>query len=136
MPLFNTTDIVDSSIFLKAKLDKNKVGSNYYIENLQNKRDKDWEYRSNIVGIEEELNKQVDYTRELPLYTPIDVAIRGVKGEKGKDLGDDWANIAFRDLKHPLNLGGRYRFSLDFPDMSLMSEEDKYYFFNKEKRSY
>lgn len=127
MPLFNTTDIVDSSIFLKAKLDKNKVGSNYYIENLQNKRDKDWEYRSNIVGIEEELNKQVDYTGELPLYTPIDVAIRGVKGEKGKDLGDDWADIAFRDLKHPLNLGGRYRFSLDFPDMSLMSEEDKYY---------
>ena len=35
MPLFNTTDIVDSSIFLKAKLDKNKVGSNYYIENLE-----------------------------------------------------------------------------------------------------
>lgn len=127
MALFNTTDIVDSSIYLKARLDKNKVGSNYYIENLQDKRNKDWDYRYNVVGIEEELEKQIDYTDELPLYTPIDVAIRTVKGDKGTDFGEDWANIAFKDLRHPNKLGSRYRFSLDFPDMSVMTEEDKYY---------
>ena len=86
MALVDTTSVIDNSIFLKAKLDKNMVGSNYYIENLQYKRDKDWEFRYNVVGIEEENEKQCDYTNELPNYTPIDVAIRAVKSDKGKDL--------------------------------------------------
>jgi hypothetical protein len=34
MALYDTSNIIDNSIFLKAKLDKNMVGSNYYIENL------------------------------------------------------------------------------------------------------
>ena len=42
MALVDTTSVIDNSIFLKAKLDKNMVGSKYYIENLQYKRDKDW----------------------------------------------------------------------------------------------
>ena len=120
MPLFNTTDIVDSSIFLKAKLDKNKVGSNYYIENLQNKRDKDWEYRSNIVGIEEELIKQKNYTSESPVFSAIDAIITHVKSDRGEDLGTDWAHLSFKDLRHPCNVGTRYRFSLDFPNMEEM----------------
>lgn len=55
MPLYDTSNVIDNSILLKAKLEKNMVGSNYYIENLQDKRNRDWEYRYNIVGIEEEL---------------------------------------------------------------------------------
>ena len=76
MAVYNTTDILDSSAFLKAKLDKNMVGTNYYIENLQYRRDQDWEYRFNRVDIEEELNKQMCYTPEMPVYTPIEVVIR------------------------------------------------------------
>ena len=127
MALVDTTSVIDNSIFLKAKLDKNMVGSNYYIENLQYKRDKDWEFRYNVVGIEEENEKQCDYTNELPNYTPIDVAIRTVKSDKGKDLGLDWANIAFKNLNHPVFLGKRFRFSTEFYDMLNMQEEEKIY---------
>lgn len=127
MAILDTSNVIDSSIFLKAKLDKNMVGSNYYIENLQDKRDADWEFRYNVVGIEEELVKQINYTQEIPSYTPIDVVIRNVKSIKGEDLGTDWANISFRDLKHPCGEGYRYRFSLDFPDMSRMDEEEKHF---------
>lgn len=127
MAILDTSNVIDSSIFLKAKLDKNMVGSNYYIENLQDKRDADWEFRYNVVGIEEELKKQIEYTQEIPSYTPIDVVIRNVKSIKGEDLGTDWANISFRDLKHPCGEGYRYRFSLDFPDMSRMDEEEKHF---------
>lgn len=127
MALVNTTDVIDNSIFLKAKLDKNMVGSNYYIENLQHKRNLDWNMRYNVVDIEEELEKQCEYTELTPLYSPIDVVIRDVKSEKGEDLGTDWADIAFRDLKHPNFIGGRYRFDSNFPDMSKMQEEEKHY---------
>lgn len=127
MALLDTSNVIDSSIFLKAKLDKNMVGSNYYIENLQDKRDADWEFRYNVVGIEEELVKQINYTQEIPSYTPIDVVIRNVKSIKGEDMGTDWANISFRDLKHPCGEGYRYRFSLDFPDMARMDEEEKHF---------
>ena len=42
-------------------------------------------------------------------------------------MGTDWAEISFRDLKYPNPLGKRYRFSLEFPDMKEMSEEEKHY---------
>lgn len=127
MAIYDTSNTLDNSIFLKAKLDKNMVGSNYYIENLQAKRDKDWEYRYNVVDIEEELNKQVSYTNEDACYTPIEAVITNVKSDKGQDLGTDFAHIAFRNLKHKCNVGSRYRFSLDFPNMKEMTEEDKHY---------
>lgn len=127
MALYNTSDTIDSSIYLKAKLDKNMVGSNWYIENLQHKRNLDWYARYNVVDIEEELNKQVTYTKDNPNYSPIEVAIRNVKQINGVELGVGWANIAFRDLKHPAKIGSRYRFSLDFPDMTNMSEDEKRY---------
>lgn len=127
MAIIDTTSTVDSSIYLKSKFPHNKVGTNYYIQNLQQKRDKDWEFRPNLVDIEEELEKQCEYTKNPPKYSPIDVVVRSVKSEKGKDLGLDWADIAFRDLKHFNNLGSRYRFSVDFPDMSIMTEEEKFF---------
>ena len=127
MALIDTTNSVDSSIYLKNKFPHNKVGTNYYIQNLQHKRDKDWEYRPNLADIEEELDKQCEYTQEPPVYSPIDVSIRTVKNEKGADIGGDWAEIAFRDLNHYNEIGSRYRFDTSFPDMSLMSEEQKHF---------
>ena len=100
MALYDTTKTIDNSIFLKAKLPKNMVGDNYYIENMQHKRNLDWEYRYNRVGIEEELHKQIFYTDKDPSYTPIDVVITDVKNDRGEDLGTDWAHIAFKDLRH------------------------------------
>lgn len=127
MPLYDTSNVIDNSILLKAKLEKNMVGSNYYIENLQDKRNRDWEYRYNIVGIEEELQKQLLYTSDNPVFTAIDTVITNVKSDRGQDLGTDWAHLAFRNLKHPCNIGSRYRFSLEFPNMEEMTEEEKHY---------
>lgn len=131
MALFNTTDIVDSSIYLKAKLKNNMVGDNYYIENLQAKRDSDWEYRYNVVDIEEELHKQTSYSINLPLYTPIEAVINSVKSDTGEDLGIDWASLSFKDLNHHNEIGSRYRFDYGenggMMDLCSMSEEEKYY---------
>ena len=127
MAIVDTTNVIDNSIFLKAKLDKNMVGSNYYIENLQHKRNLDWEMRYNVIDIEEEQKKQCEYTNLVPNYTPIDVVVRDVKSDRGEDLGSDWAEIAFRNLKHPNFIGERFRFSRDFTDMSIMQEEEKMY---------
>lgn len=132
MAIIDTTDVIDSSIYLKAKLKHNMVGENYYIENLQDKRNADWEFRYNVVDIEEELHKQINYTKELPCYTPIDVVIQSAKDEMGEELGTDYAILAFRELFHPNEIGYRYRFDFDhvgegMQDLSTMSEEDKYY---------
>jgi len=127
MSVIDTTNVIDNSMYLKANLAPNMVGENYYIENLQDKRNEEWEYRYNRVWIEEELHKQITYTNALPDYSPIDVVIGNVKSNKGEDLGTDWAEISFKDLKYQNWLGDRYRFSLDFPDMRNMTEEEKKY---------
>lgn len=127
MAVIDTTNLTNSSMILKSRLDKNMSIKNHYLNDLQAKRDQDWEFRYNVVGIEEEKEKQIGYSDLLPVYSPIDVVIRSVKDENGKDLGTDWAQLSFKDLKYKTEVGRRFRFSLDFPDMSLMSEEDKYY---------
>lgn len=127
MGLIDSTNIIGSAISLKAKLDKNMVPTNYYIQSLQEKRNSDWLMRYNVVDIEEELQKQLSYTSSYPEFTPIEVVIQSVKDERGKDLGMDWAEICFQDLEHYNNIGSRYRFDLSFPDMSQMTEEEKFY---------
>ena len=57
--IIDTTDVVESSRFLKAKLKKNMVGDNYYLQSLQSKVDAEWNYRSNVFDVEEELEKQM-----------------------------------------------------------------------------
>lgn len=125
MAVINTTDVVESSMFLKAKLKKNMVGDNYYIENLQSKIDVEWDYRHNVFDIEEEKSKQNFYTTQKPVYTPIEVVMQHVITEKGVKLADDWKKLVFRDIKHPIFRGKRFRFSLDFEKNPVYTEEEK-----------
>lgn len=125
MAVINTTDVVESSMFLKAKLKKNMVGDNYYIESLQSKIDAEWNYRHNVVDIEEENNKQVFYSTQKPVYTPIEVVIQHVVTDKGVKLAEDWKKLVFRNVKHPVFRGKRFRFSLDFEKNPLYTEEEK-----------
>jgi len=127
MAIHDTTNIIDSSIYLKAKLDKNMVGTNYYIENLQARRDADWDYRYNVVGIEEELYKQIEYSTENPMYTPIDAVVTNIKNPLSDEESNGTLSIAFKDLAHPCDEGYRYRFSTDFPDMTKLTEDEKHY---------
>ena len=105
MAIIDTTNVVESSMFLKSKVKKNMVGDNYYINSLQHKINNEWLYRSNLIDIEEEINRQNYYTKEKPNYTPIEVVIQTVIGDKGIKLSDDWKKIVFRDLKYPNPLG-------------------------------
>ena len=114
MAIIDTTNVVESSIFLKSKLKKNMVADNYYIDSLQNKINREWIYRSNLVDIEEENNIQNHYTKEKPLYTPVESVIQSVITDKGEKLADDWKKLVFKNLKHSSPLGKRFRFSLNF----------------------
>lgn len=125
MAIIDTTDVVESSMFLKAKLKKNMVGDNYYLQTLQQKINAEWDYRYNVFDIEEENNRQMSYTKDKPKYTPIEAVIQHVKTDKGIDLADDWQKLVFRDTKHPTCLGKRFRFSLEFEKNPEYTEEEK-----------
>ena len=126
MSVINTTDIVESSMFLKAKLKKNMVGDNYYMETLQSKVDAEWEYRYNRFDIEEENQKQMIYTKQSPVYTPVEVVMQHVITDTGLKLADDWKKLVFKNIKHPVFTGKRFRFSLDFEKNPEYTEEEKH----------
>lgn len=127
MAVIDTTNVLDSSMFLKAKLKKNLVGDNYYIQSLQQKRNSDWSYRYNVVDIEEEQEKQLSYTSEHPIYSPIEAAIMTVKTDTGEILSDDWRRLVFKDLNYLRFLGKRYRFGYDFDKTPFMTDKEKHY---------
>ena len=62
MAIIDTTNVTNSSMLLKSRLNKNMAKDNHYINDLQAKRDQDWEFRYNVVGIEEERKKQIGGT--------------------------------------------------------------------------
>lgn len=125
MAIIDTTNTVESAMFLKSRVPKNMVGENYYIKTLQQKIDAEWSYRYNVVDIEEEKNKQIVYTKKVPVYTPIEVVIQTVKSERGEALADDWKLLVFRDCKYNNFLGKRFRFNLDFDEGKTYSTEEE-----------
>ena len=128
--IYNTTNNLESSIYLKSKFGKNFVGDNYYIYNFQEKRSKEWKYRSNVIDLDEEKEKQIYYSTHDPIYTPLEAVIQNAKNDKGDKLGDDWKLLSFERLDYETKIGKRYRFSLDFENFPKMSEKEK-----KEKAS-
>lgn len=125
MAVINTTDVIESSMFLKAKLKKNMVGDNYYMESLQSKIDAEWDYRHNLCDIEEENQKQMKYTTNEPKYTPVEAVVQHVITDTGVKLANDWKKLVFKNIKHPIFRGKRFRFSLDFEKNPLYTEEEK-----------
>lgn len=99
---------VKDPYYLITQTPPNLVKDNYYLHELQEKVDADWEYRPNRVWIEKEDGIGVEK------YSPIEVVIQTVKNDKGEVVSDDWRNIVFRDIKYPHRIGMRYRFSYEF----------------------
>ena len=99
---------VKDPYYLITQTPPNLVKDNYYLHELQEKVDADWEYRPNRVQIEKEDGIGVEK------YSPIEVVIQTVKNNKGEAVSDDWRNIVFRDIKYPHRIGMRYRFSYKF----------------------
>lgn len=112
----NTTNLIDTSTCLYTNLEKNMVADNYYLMSVQDKIDYEWEYRANRVDIQEETG----YGTES--YTDTEAIIQNVFDKTNKsNLSDDWKELIFKDIKHNLYLGKRFKFNLDFTDI----EEDK-----------
>lgn len=109
----NTTDVLDSSMYLKAELKDDFDKTNYYLSSLQHKINAEWDYRYNKIHLEEEkvFGSEIFYPTEAVLTNVYSETLKKV-------LTDDWKRLTFRDIKHSLKLGQRFKFAID-----LSSEE-------------
>lgn len=99
-----TTD----SYYLFSQTPKNIGPDNYYIASLQEKVNADWEYRYNVVDVEQE------QTIGGNDYKPMEVVIQSIKNDKGQAVSDDIAGLVFRDILYTVPLGTKFRFSRGF----------------------
>lgn len=96
---------------------KNYNKDNYFLKELQDKVNIEWNYRPNRVDIEyeDEWGKST--------YKPLEVVVQSVLSEKGKQVSNDIRNLVFRNiLEDRFNLGNRFRFSEDY---DLSAEENR-----------
>lgn len=114
----DTTNIVDSAMILKARIPKNMVKKNYYLDELQKKINREWTYRYNVVDIEEEeiFGSNEFKSVEAVIQTAYDTYQKTV-------MGDDWKRLVFKDLKHPVDEGKRYRFNVEFEKIDIPEDE-------------
>lgn len=110
--VYDTTDVTDTSVLKKSKLNKNFNSNNYWIESYQHKVDRDWRFATNVVDVDEQIVKfnAKQYVVATPEYQNIEVRITSAYDEKGIKLSDDYKNIIFKDVHHPLRLGTKYFF--------------------------
>ena len=105
-----------SSYSLISQTPPNMKKDNYYLYTLQQKVDADWDYRPNRVDVEQEKTiGQED-------YYPLEVVIQNVRNDTGTKVSDDIRRLVFRDIKHDVRLGTKFRFSYEF-DLDLPPEK-------------
>lgn len=110
----NTTDVLDSSMYLKAELVDDFNETNYYLSSLQHKINAEWDYRYNKIHLEEEkvFGSENFYPTEAVLTNVYSDTLKKV-------LSNDWKRLTFRDIKHPLKLGQRFKFAIDLSDEEI-----------------
>lgn len=94
--------------YMISQTPRNHVPQNYWLKELQDKVDADWNYRSNRFLIEQEATFGTEQ------FEPIEVVLQTVKNDKGTVISDDWRRVVFRDIHHQCPLGLKFRFSYDF----------------------
>ena len=93
---------------------------NYFLKELQQKVDAEWEYRPNRVNIEYEDNWGQQ------TYAPIQVVIQSVKSEKGREIADDFRQVVFRDiLDSRFTIGSRFRFAAHYNGSAQVPDSEK-----------
>lgn len=98
---------------------KNYDENNYFLKELQDKVNAEWEYRPNRVDIEYE-SVWGEQT-----FSPLEVVVQSVKSEKGEPISDDFRRIVFRDiLDHRFSIGSRFRFGV-FPIQENTDDSQK-----------
>lgn len=94
--------------YMISQTPRNHVPENYWLKELQDKIDADWDYRANRFLIEQE---SVFGTEQ---FEPLEVVLQTVKNDKGTVISDDWRRIVFRDIHYQCPLGLKFRFSYRF----------------------
>lgn len=107
MALYNSSDVRDTSELL-TQTPPNFPESNYFLNQIQEKIDYDWDYRPNRKIIEIETQQGSNE------YECIDVVVQTVKSDKGEPISDDWYRLVFRDCRRKNKVGTKYRFSYEF----------------------
>lgn len=125
MALYDTTNVLKSTMLLKANLAKNGSKNNEYLYDAQARRDADWYYRDNVMDIEEELQKPLMYDPQCPIWSWTESVANTVYSDSGARLSTDWQELTFKDLRHPTGVGYRYRFSSDFYRYAHVSPDDR-----------
>ena len=102
-------------MLFKSKLTKNFQDDNYWIESFQNKVDAAWNFATDVVDIQEEIDRynQQGYRIGQPKYKNIEVRITSAYDETGNKLSNDYKNIIFKDVQHKQLLGRKYLFDLE-----------------------
>lgn len=113
-------------MLFKSKLSKNFEEDNYWIESLQNKIDRAWDFTSDRVDILEETNRfdERGYTKADTQYHDLEVRITSAYSDTREKLSDDHKNIIYKDVQHEQKLGRKYLFDMrDFnqPDTNKKS---------------
>lgn len=96
---------------------KNFNKNNYFLKELQDKVNAEWEYRPNRVDIEYEVDrsKMDDKSGLQNVWNPIEVVIQTNKTQKGEAIADDNKNIVFRNiLEDRFRIGSKFRFAPNF----------------------
>lgn len=112
--VIDTTNFVDTSVNLKSKLSKNYFGDNYWIEGMQNKVDAAWRFAPDVVDIHEQRIEEDEegFVKANPHYYETEIRLNSAYDEKGQKLSDDYKNILFKNIDHPMRLGTKYYFDI------------------------
>ena len=107
MAVYDSTLIKDTR-YLLSRTPKNLVTDNYFHKELQQKIDADWRFRPNRVDIEKETGIGTEE------YEKKEVVLQSLKNDNGTSISEDWARIVYRDIREPVRLGERMKFSYNF----------------------
>ena len=132
--IYDTTDFVGTSIEKKSKLGKNfEIKDNYWIESLQHDVNHKWNFTSNRVDVEEEVQRFNDdnYVKAHTHYQNIEVRLNKVYDDHGKQLSPDFKQLIFRDINHKTKLGKKYRFDQENFNQNNFTDKDVWLTINK-----
>lgn len=103
--------------YMISQTPRDHVPENYWLKELQDKVNADWDLRPNRFLVEKESTFGTEQ------YEPLEVVLQTVKNDKGTALSDDWRRVVFKDIHYQCPLGLKFRFSYSF--LNNESEVDK-----------
>lgn len=82
---------------------------NYYLRELQDKVDAEWDYRPNRILAEYETERASD------VWAPIEVVTQTIKNDRGKEISEDYVKLVFRDIRESrFSIGDKFRYARDY----------------------